>query len=400
MDNTKSMLFRVFLTFFAVMVIASLCTEIIFYKITAKTLKGQMGDKCLGIAISVATLFEEDTDSLREFKKTLDAESDYYLKMKARMEKIRFGNEDNIAFLYVETRISESEMKYLFDGEIPGTDTFAPPGLTDPLTPTRIMCYETGRPYVGDFLETVWGKLMSAYAPVFDTATGELLAIVGADVSIEQYHAIMKNQRIVIFLNTSVFALLAFVLLLTSSSTLEKKIFIDSLTGVYNRGYFMNFLKSQMKTIRRNDYPVIIFIADIDHFKKVNDTYGHPFGDKVLFNICSVINAYMRKTDCFARYGGEEFSGIMPGLTMERAYKVIKRIHDAVGETETCDESMNVRVKITISIGVSQLNRFESHEIAIKKADVALYEAKKERNKVVYALPQGMVGSNQLEMSN
>jgi diguanylate cyclase (GGDEF)-like protein len=366
------------------MVIASLGTEIVFYEITAGTLKDQMGDKCLGIAISVATLIEDDVDSLREYKKTLDTESDYYRKIKAKMEKIRFGNDDNIAFLYVETRISESEMRYLFDGEIPGTETFAPPGMIDPLTPTRIICYETGRPYIGDFVETVWGKLMSAYAPVFDTATGELLAIVGADVSIEQYNAIMKNQLFVIVFNTSIFALLALLLLLTTSNTIEKKLFTDNLTGVFSRGYFMNFLKAQLKTLKRNEYPVAIFMADVDHFKNINDTYGHPFGDKVLFNISSVINSYMRKTDCFARYGGEEFAGIMPGLSMNNAYVVIKRIHDAVGATVTSDDSMGVQVKVTISIGVAQLDRNQSLEDAIKKADVALYEAKKERNKVVY----------------
>jgi diguanylate cyclase (GGDEF)-like protein len=337
----------------------------------------------LGIAISVATLFEYDIDSFKEYKKTLDTESDYYLKVKAEMEKIRFGNKDNIAFLYVETRISESEMMYLFDGEIPDTDTFAPPGLVDPLTPTRVTAYETGRPYIGDFVETVWGKLLSAYAPVFDTATGELLAIVGADVSIEQYKAIMKNQMFVILLNTLVFILLALVLLLTSSGTVEKKLFIDSLTGVYSRGYFMSFLKSQLKNIKRKEFPVVIFIADVDHFKSINDTYGHPFGDKVLFNISNVINTYMRKTDCFARYGGEEFAGIMPGLSIENAHEVIMRIHNAVGTTVTSDESLGIQVKVTISIGVSQLNKYKSIEDAIKRADVALYEAKKERNNVV-----------------
>jgi diguanylate cyclase (GGDEF)-like protein len=372
------------------MVIASLGLEIVFYMITARTLKDQMGHKCMGIAISVATLFEYDIDSFKEYKENLDTESGYYRKVKAEMEKIRFGNIDNIAFLYVETRISKSEMQYLFDGEIPGTDTFAPPGLVDPLTPTRIIAYETGRPYIGDFVETVWGKLLSAYAPVFDPATGELLAIVGADVSIEQYNAIMKNQMFVIALNTLVFALLALVLLLTSSSTIEKKLFTDNLTGVYSRGYFMSFLKSQLRTIKRNDYPVAIFMADVDHFKKINDTYGHPFGDKVLFNISNVINTYMRKTDCFARYGGEEFAGIMPGLSMENAYEVITRIHNAVGSTVTNDESTGVQVKVTISIGISQLNRHQSIEDAISTADVALYQAKKDRNKVVCSQPPEM----------
>jgi diguanylate cyclase (GGDEF)-like protein len=197
----------------------------------------------------------------------------------------------------------------------------------------------------------------------------------------------MNNQLFVIFINTLVYALLAIVLLLTTSSAIERKLFKDNLTGAYNRSYFMSSLKSNLKLIKRKDYPVTIFIADIDHFKNINDTYGHPFGDKVLFNISSVVNGFMRRTDCFARYGGEEFAGILPGLSLENASIVLKRIHDAVGLTVTSDESIGAHAKVTISIGVSQLNNHESIEGAIKKADIALYEAKRERNKIVIAQP-------------
>jgi diguanylate cyclase (GGDEF)-like protein len=366
------------------MVVASLGLEIVFYTITAKTLRDQMGHKCLGIAISVAALLEDDTGSFKEYVRTLDTNSDYYRHIKTQMEKIRFGNEGNIAFLYVETKVSDTDMMYLFDGEIPDSETYAHPGLVEPLTPSRTACYESGEPFIGDFVETFWGKLMSAYAPVYDDATGELLAIVGADVSIGQYNDIMKNQMYVIIVNTLVFALLGLVLMLTTSGAIEKKLFIDNLTGVYSRGYFISFLRAQLKTIKKKDYPVLIFIADVDHFKNINDTYGHPFGDKVLFNISNEINAYMRKTDCFARYGGEEFAGIMPGLSMDNANDVIKRIHNAVSEVVTCDESLGVQASVTISIGVAWLSRYESIEDVIKKADTALYEAKKERNKVVY----------------
>jgi diguanylate cyclase (GGDEF)-like protein len=234
----------------------------------------------------------------------------------------------------------------------------------------------------------VWGNLLSAYAPVLDKSTGEVLAIVGTDVSIEQYHNIMKNQLFVIFLNTFVFVLLTVIFALLSSNTIEKKIekklVKDSLTGVYNRGYFNSFLKAHVKAIKKRDNPAILFIADVDHFKKVNDTYGHPFGDKVLINISSVINNHMRKTDCFARYGGEEFIGVMPGLNLEDAREVIGRIHNAVGTAVTHDELHGIKLQVTISIGVTQLNRNEAVENTIKKADIALYEAKKDRNMVVY----------------
>jgi len=387
MDNIRSQIFRIFLSFFVVLVVVLLALQIVVYKMTARTIKEQMGHKCLGIATSVATLLEKDTASLKEFKAALDTDSRYYLDIKKDMEKIRFGNIDNIAFLYVETKVSESEIAYLFDGEIPGTDTYVPPGLKEPMTATRESCYATGQPYLGDFVTTVWGTLLSAYAPVFDKETGEILAIVGADVSIEQYNDVMNKQLFVILLNTFVFIVLAVVLLFVSSSAVEQKLFKDSLTGMYNRGFFVSFLKAQIKTLKRKDYPVVIFIADIDHFKSINDTYGHPFGDKVLTNVSGVMNDFMRKTDCLARYGGEEFAAIMPGLKMENAHDVIQRIHKAVCSTVTSDESGDMKIKVTISIGVAQLNRNASIENAIKNADIALYEAKKTRNAVVFYNP-------------
>ena len=387
MDNIRSQIFRIFLSFFTVLVVVLLALQIIVYTMTARTIKEQMGHKCLGIATSVATLLEKDTASLREFRATLDIDSPYYLHIKEDMEKIRFGNIDNIAFLYVEMKVSESEIVYLFDGEIPGTDTYAPPGLQEPLTPTRALSYETGQPCIGDFVTTVWGTLLSAYAPVHDQESGELLAIVGVDVSIEQYNDVMNKQLFVILLNTFAFIILAVVLLFVSSSTVEQKLFKDSLTGMYNRGFFISFLKAQIKTLKRKDYPVVVFIADIDHFKKINDTYGHPFGDRVLANVSGVMNDFMRKTDCLARYGGEEFAAILPGLKMENSRDVIQRIHNAVCSAETVDDSGDLRIKVTISIGVAQLNRNASIENAIKNADIALYEAKKTRNAVVFYTP-------------
>ena len=387
MDNLRSQIFRIFLSFFLVLVVVLLALQIIVYLMTGRTIKEQMGNKCLGIATSVATLLEKDTGSLRKFMATMDTDSRYYRDIKKDMEKIRFGNIDNIAFLYVEMKVSESEIAYLFDGEIPGTPTYAPPGLKEPLTPTRASTYATGRPFIGDFVTTVWGRLLSAYAPVHDKDTGELLAIVGADVSIEQYNDVMNKQLFVILLNTFVFIALAVVLLFVSSSTVEQKLFKDSLTGMYNRGFFVSFLKAQIKTLKRKDYPVVIFMADIDHFKSINDTYGHPFGDRVLSNVSGVMNDFMRKTDCLARYGGEEFAAIMPGLKMENANEVIKRIHNAVCSTVTSDESGETNVKVTISIGVAQLNKNASIDNAIKNADLALYEAKKTRNTIVFYTP-------------
>jgi signal transduction histidine kinase/FixJ family two-component response regulator/HPt (histidine-containing phosphotransfer) domain-containing protein len=177
---------------------AIIAFDIIIYSITARTMKQQLVNKCFGIASAVATMLEENPEDYRKFRETLDTGSDYYIRTKSLLEKIRFGNLDSIAFLYVEVRVSEDEMMYLFDGEKEGTDTFAPPGLIEPLTITRRRAYDTRSPSRGDFLTTVWGTLMSAYAPIFDTRNGECIGLVGADVSIEQYEAIIRKTFVII----------------------------------------------------------------------------------------------------------------------------------------------------------------------------------------------------------
>ncbi|MDR1979943.1 MAG: response regulator [Synergistaceae bacterium] len=170
----------------------------IVYAVTSQTLKQQIGNKCLGIASAVAALLEEDPEGYQEFTKSLDTESDYYIRTKAIIEKIRFGNLDNIVFLYTEIRVSENEMMYLFDGEKAGSSTFSAPGTVEPITAARHQAYESQSAHVGDFAPEVWGTLLSAYVPVFNRDTGEFLGIVGADVSVEQYNAVMQKQFAVI----------------------------------------------------------------------------------------------------------------------------------------------------------------------------------------------------------
>lgn len=384
MDGNRSYVFRIFLLFFSIMLAVSLLLQTILYSITGRILREQMGNKCLGIAISVATLLEQNTDSFRDYLHTLDTNSAYYINIKANLEKILSGNAENIAFLYVEQRVSQNDMMYVLDGDPEDSPGYSKPGSIEPITTNRRIAYDSKAPYVGKFVTTVWGHLLSAYAPVVDQKTGELLALVGADISFQQYQNVMQNQIYVIIGNTVIFILLAAVLFLLSSSTIERRLFTDSLTGVYNRSFFYNFLRIQLKAIKKKDYPVMVFMADVDHFKKINDTYGHPFGDKVLANISGIMNSYMRKTDCLARYGGEEFAAIMPGLSPKRAGEVVKRIHKAVGNTVTSDEKDGISAQVTISIGAVQLDKSANIENAIKHADIALYDAKKTRNAIVF----------------
>ncbi|MEO0205774.1 MAG: GGDEF domain-containing protein, partial [candidate division WOR-3 bacterium] len=151
----------------------------------------------------------------------------------------------------------------------------------------------------------------------------------------------------------------------------------DRLTELYNRRYFDRVFEQQFKNAHQNKYPLTIFFIDIDHFKKINDTYGHDKGDEVLRGVAHIIQALCRKDDIVARYGGEEFVIIFPKMDVESAKQIAKSMRKIVEEKS----AEIIGIKVTISIGVAK-----SHQDFIKSADNALYKAKSlGRNRVVVA---------------
>lgn len=382
MTERKSIFTRALMLIFIFFVILMIIFGLLINNVTAHTMKRQIGNKCIGIAAAVATMIERDVEGYIQFVNSLDTESEYYIELKADMEKIRFANEDNIAFLYTEVKISDTEMMYILDGEPSGADTFSPPGSVDPLTVTRRIAYGTNASHIGDFVTTPFGTLLSAYAPVTDPSTGELIGLVGVDVSIEQYNELLYYQRLIIVGCISILILMVATVLFLSSEKVERAIVRDSLTGAYNRSYFFRCARGYIKEARKRYTPLTVFMADLDHFKKINDTYGHPFGDIVLEQVCNTILDELRKTDCFARYGGEEFVALLPGLGPERAVEVVNRIREKVERTPIFNAEHGKEITVTISIGVSYLMPGQTVEDLLGMADKALYQAKLTRNTV------------------
>jgi diguanylate cyclase (GGDEF)-like protein len=157
----------------------------------------------------------------------------------------------------------------------------------------------------------------------------------------------------------------------------------DTLTGLYNRRYFEERLGLDAQKSFYGGTPLSLVMADIDHFKKVNDTFGHTEGDRVLFEIANLLKASVRKKDTVARYGGEEFILILPEAGLGEASMIAERIRKLVEGTPF--EIANARINLTVSMGISNFpsNRAKSKEELVKMADEALYDAKRGgRNKV------------------
>ncbi|HKM27223.1 MAG TPA: diguanylate cyclase, partial [Thiopseudomonas sp.] len=151
----------------------------------------------------------------------------------------------------------------------------------------------------------------------------------------------------------------------------------DPLTQLYNRRYFMTEGQQFAQKIKAESGTLSILTADIDHFKVVNDTYGHAVGDLVLVGVAHVFQRLSRDKDIVARFGGEEFVILLPDTNYAQALECAERIRQGVAEY-SLQVSDTVTLKVTISIGVTHVDvrALESLENAINRADKALYQAK------------------------
>lgn len=158
----------------------------------------------------------------------------------------------------------------------------------------------------------------------------------------------------------------------------------DPLTGLSNRRYFQTVLNREIEVVARSGEPALLLMLDIDHFKKVNDTYGHPAGDAVLQAVGKTLVGCVRPMDTVARFGGEEFVIILPSCQGAYGHQVAERIREAVGALSV-PVAPGVNLKVTISIGGAFAPRWvrSTPELWIDRADIELYRAKSEgRNRV------------------
>lgn len=159
---------------------------------------------------------------------------------------------------------------------------------------------------------------------------------------------------------------------------IERLATTDKLTQAYNRAKFDEIIEREIERSRRHNSPLSLLMFDIDHFKQVNDTYGHAVGDCVLKTMAELVRKNMRKIDCFVRWGGEEFMIIASETDLKTAGNTAERIRKII-ESYRFDEAG----KITVSFGVTQFGKDDTVDTFVKRADDALYKAKANgRNRV------------------
>jgi diguanylate cyclase (GGDEF)-like protein len=158
---------------------------------------------------------------------------------------------------------------------------------------------------------------------------------------------------------------------------------IDGLTQVHNKRYLLEFLDREMARCHRHQRPISVLLFDLDHFKNINDTYGHLAGDYVLRDMAAALKPRIRREECFARYGGEEFALVLPESNLETAVFVAEKMRKHIEEHDFVFEQK--RIPVTFSGGVAEMRKEHADPLTfLKTADEKLYAAKRAgRNRVV-----------------
>lgn len=247
-------------------------------------------------------------------------------------------------------------------------------------------------------LRLIQGSVLAVGAPL-----GWLLIRMAAGSSLSA--ELIGNPGLYLYLllaTAVVFAGFGFVLgkredeLIDLNRKLDEVAVTDALTGLRNARYYHARLDEQQATTERTGRPFAVGVIDLDHFKSVNDRYGHIAGDIVLMQTARAIAANARKGETVARVGGEEFALLLPGSTCQAAKEAAERVRKAIEKLEiTIPQEENVTLSVTASAGVAstaELPGLSARELFMA-ADEALYKAKEEgRNRTCAALGEGESG--------
>jgi len=336
-------------------------------------------------AVSAAHMISMDAEAYRELSRTKDTGSTYYKRMHRHLREIKELNGD-LKFITTENRIDATTTEFILDAEPIGGPNYVEPGHLgdnhadkDPVFTTGAATnYGTKKGKTSN----KWGKNLAGYAAI-RADDGEILGIVGVDIDQRRVWTSFYRTIIVLVIADLVIIGLFAASVFGFSSAILDRMFRDKLTGAFTRRHFEVLLGDGISRCIKYKHGLALMMLDLDHFKNVNDTYGHPFGDKVLATFSEVIRGSIRPEDSFIRYGGEEFALIVASAGAKNVMDVAERLRAAVEGRPIFNEEHNTLVRITVSIGVARfVNLSQTPKELVDNADKALYRAKVTRNAV------------------
>lgn len=180
------------------------------------------------------------------------------------------------------------------------------------------------------------------------------------------------------------------VTLRTTNAQLSELVRTDTLTGIYNYRFFIQSLEQEMERTRRSTQSTALILIDLDHFKRVNDTWGHEVGNEALVQTAQLMRRAVRKLDIPCRYGGEEFVIILPSTDLLTATQVAERLRELIATTPLAVSQGELKLTASLGVDVYQGGE-EQPEDFVKRADHQMYAAKQEgRNRVCHAVSDRM----------
>jgi len=276
-----------------------------------------------------------------------------------------------IKYLYLLYKDKNNKFRYLLDTTKNLDERAEYNQKFDPQTDIWEKAYSTQSLQITkqNDLQSLW--ITIAYPMIID---GRVVAVLGADFTYDVYKQILNTLKPMekIYFYVSIFMIIMLILayiLIYLYYINRKKSFIDPLTKIYNRQYLNEYLKSDSL----ENYQLMMI--DLDHFKQINDNYGHDVGDKVLISVVEQIKYSIRKEDLLVRFGGEEFLVLIHKQSLETCLTIAERIRSAVMTHKI--KAVNKHIVITISIGINPFPFYaKNFDEAVKIADEQLYHAK------------------------
>lgn len=337
----------------------------------------ESAEEAKGIAATAARFIEDNVSDYRKLSDVTNYsednfDKDYYLRMNRLFRLIK--KDTGADFIFTEKKISDTEIEYILDGEDPESDLFSPIGSRDGMSKEELKAFNEGViTATGMIRDEAWGEYLTAFAPIKDS--GELIGLVGVDFSSEHIRMIVRNVSYVTYLILFLLISLSYVAIQNLFKMHYSSLNTDFMTGLINRRGFKEAVHNAISDAKKYGVAFTLIILDIDNFKEINDSCGHPYGDEVLKIIAHIIKQNTRHSDLSFRYGGDEFALILPGTSKEDALQVCMNIQSSLNDDRHFTEDA---CHPTMSMGICEWSGNMTSDDIIKAADEAMYLSKQE----------------------
>ena len=343
---------------------------------TQKAIIAEIGNNAKNTAVSIATFLESDIDNYEKLIRPDGSyDEDYYNKMLVIFQKLKA--ETGADFIYTAKYISENQMEYILDGENPTDPKFSPIGERDSIEMLQLVAFQKGIPTASGIVhQERWGYYLTGYAPI-KNPDGSVISLVNVDISLESIREIIMGMIIFVVIGSGILSfLLSFLIYkLVNQRQLIKS--FDYLTNLYSRSYFETALARLIRQKTKEQKSLSLLMIDIDHFKGINDHFGHQCGDKVLKAVAQVLKQCTRSEDICARFAGDEFVVLLPSSGKSEAVMVCERIVNTIREFQIVSEDNEI-IQLTLSIGLAEWVAGMTPANLMEAADNKLYVSKNE----------------------